>query len=175
MMQTWLPLPDFAETALVLDDERLAECIKDAEKVVEANKNGKAKLLEHPSAVMWRGYGLSLVMYGQEMCDEWYRRKQEPHPRAQFFTDLLDTYAATEIQDPPWLGDPMFHACQRSNLLRKNPLHYRRLWPLEAADAVLVWPVVRDDGDYRFHVTEEDAKKAYQGKRHIYVDSEGLL
>lgn len=42
---------------------------------------------------------------------------------------------------PPWLGDPAFHASHRSNLLRKDPVHYGQFGWTEGPDLPYVWPV----------------------------------
>lgn len=42
---------------------------------------------------------------------------------------------------PPWLGDEDFHRRHRSSLLRKDPEHYRPLFPDDPDDLPYVWPV----------------------------------
>lgn len=42
---------------------------------------------------------------------------------------------------PPWLGDEDFHRSHRSSLLRKDPEHYRPLFPDDPDDLPYVWPV----------------------------------
>jgi hypothetical protein len=43
---------------------------------------------------------------------------------------------------PRWLGDEDFHLAHRSALVRKDPEHYRRLFPDVPDDLPYVWPVV---------------------------------
>jgi len=42
---------------------------------------------------------------------------------------------------PPWLGDEELHRSHRSALVRKDPAHYRPLFPDVPDDLPYVWPV----------------------------------
>jgi len=42
---------------------------------------------------------------------------------------------------PPWLGDDEFHRSHQSSLVRKDPDHYRSLFPDVPDDLPYVWPV----------------------------------
>lgn len=41
---------------------------------------------------------------------------------------------------PPWLGDTAFHLSHRPALVRKDPAHYRPLFPDVPDDVPYVWP-----------------------------------
>lgn len=105
----------------------------------------------HPAVRMWAGYEEALTRYGLEICRAWSgagRRdtcagllRAELHgargvaaPRTQ-----RDLAAAGAL--PPWLGDPAFHRSHRSALVRKDPRHYRPLFPDVPDDLPYVWPV----------------------------------
>jgi hypothetical protein len=46
---------------------------------------------------------------------------------------------------PPWLGDEAFHLSHRSALVRKDPDHYRPLYPDAPDDLPYVWPVPKPE------------------------------
>lgn len=91
----------------------------------------------HPAVRMWRGHEQVLARYGIAMCREWKRRgyKDTLLPRFRRVLQRLSEGTA-----PGWLGNPGFHASHRSNLLRKEPNHYRSYWPDEPDDLPYVWP-----------------------------------
>lgn len=41
---------------------------------------------------------------------------------------------------PPWLGDKAFHRSHKSNLVRKNPDHYRKFFPNVPDDLDYIYP-----------------------------------
>lgn len=45
-----------------------------------------------------------------------------------------------DVLMPTWLGDPAFHASHRSNLLRKDFLHYAQFGWTEPPNLEYVWP-----------------------------------
>ena len=105
----------------------------------------------HPAVRMWAGYEEALVRYGLEICRAWSgtgrrdtcagllvaeldRARGVVAPRTQW-----ELAAAGAL--PPWLGDPAFHRSHRSALVRKDPRHYRPLFPGVPDDLPYVWPV----------------------------------
>lgn len=48
--------------------------------------------------------------------------------------------------EPWWLGDDSFHLSHKSNLVRKNPGHYRRFFPDVSDSLAYRWP--QDDGTF---------------------------
>ena len=83
---------------------------------------------------MWRGYEMALSVYMNVMIGEWERRG--------FRNAMYCVAAPPHTEMPPWFGDPAFHISHRSNLLRKDPAHYRKFWPRERDDLPYVWPTV---------------------------------
>lgn len=131
-MQTFLPLPDFAQSAAVLDYRRLGKQRVEAQQILNSLLRGGG-WQQHPAVRMWRGYEYSLVVYRNTMINEWVSRG---------FRNAMDT-ADPEgvIVHPPWLHTPAFHASHRSNLLRKDPDHYGQFGWVEPANLDYVWPV----------------------------------
>lgn len=133
-MQTFLPYPDFAASATVLDRLRLGKQRVETWQLLRALCSGGA-WMNHPAARMWRGHAPALAVYGMTICDEWIRRGYK-----DTMYDRFAPYLTGDPEPPTWLGDPDFHAAHRSNLIRKAPDHYRPLWPDQPDDLPYVWP-----------------------------------
>jgi len=119
VMQTFLPYPDFHDSALCLDNKRLGK------QRVEALTLLRGKWPNHPASIMWQGYDRCLALYGIVICREWRRRGFKDSCLPEFLERWKSSLEATEsLQTPPWLGDAAFHASHRSNLLRKDPEWY---------------------------------------------------
>lgn len=63
------------------------------------------------------------------------------------FVELLQSIPVTS--EPSWLGDPKLHASHRSNLLRKDPIHYGKFGWEEPATMEYVWPVTKINKELR--------------------------
>ncbi|HET7276052.1 MAG TPA: MSMEG_6728 family protein [Longimicrobiaceae bacterium] len=134
-MQTFLPLPDFAESARVLDWRRLGKQRVEAWMLHDMLTNPNTRFsgwLHHPALEMWRGYDDALSDYFWTMVAEWKRRG--------YRSTITLPIAVGDHLMPPWLGDPEFHASHRSNLLRKDPIWYGQFGWIEQPDRPYVWP-----------------------------------
>jgi hypothetical protein len=150
-MQTFLPYPDFADTARVLDHRRLGKQRVEALQVLNALPVPGHGWRHHPVARMWRGHEEALVRYCLEICRAWcalgYRDTCAAKVTAALDERLgiraarsqVELAAAGEL--PPWLGDEAVHRSHRSSLLRKDPEHYRPWFGDEPDDLDYVWPV----------------------------------
>jgi hypothetical protein len=99
---------------------------------------------------MWAGYEEALVRYGLQICAHWCRTGRADTCAATLVTDLgatvgigtvrsqADLGAAGEL--PPWLGDAAFHRSHQAALVKKDPDHYRPLFPDVPDDLPYVWP-----------------------------------
>ena len=76
-VQTFLPYPDFAKTAAVLDERRLGKQRVETLQILRAIHIPTYGWQHHPAVRMWRGYEQALVTYGVAMCREWVARE---HP-----------------------------------------------------------------------------------------------
>lgn len=148
-MQTFLPLPDFAETARVLDRQRLGKQRVEALQILNAldARFDVGGWKNHPATKMWLGFPEALIDYAEAVCTEWVRRGyrdsvlpklEEKRWHGRFVGNKGSKHG--EGPRPPWLGYEAFHASHRSNLLRKLPEHYRQFWPDEPDDLPYVWP-----------------------------------
>ena len=96
----------------------------------------------HPAARMWRGHEWALLQYQRAIVDEWILRGHTDtcwHKTRALFIDRCNR----QLPDrrPPWLGDKDFHLAHQSNLVRKDPEHYRPQFPDVPDDLPYIWPV----------------------------------
>lgn len=138
-MQTFLPYPSFVESARVLDSKRLGKQRVECLQILKALTNIRYGWQYHPAVRMWRGHGLVLVEYGYAVCAEWVGRGYADSCWAKLGL-LAEQIEQGQARMPPWLGDPMFHASHRSNLLRKDPEHYGEFGWSEGIGLAYVWP-----------------------------------
>ena len=145
-MQTFLPCPDFHDSAAVLDPRRLGKQRVEAIQVLRALTVPGYGWRHHPAAKMWTGYEEALTSYGLTVCAVWCATGRQDTCATTLRTDLglaavrgqADLAAAGEL--PPWLGDPEFHRSHQSALVRKDPAHYRPHFPGVPEDLPYVWP-----------------------------------
>jgi hypothetical protein len=154
-VQTFLPYPDFARSAAVLDDRRLGKQRVEALQVLRALVRPVYGWKNHPAVRMWVGYAEGLTAYGLVVCEEWLRRGGADTVAGTLVADATDAGVRTgrgqvELSAagalPPWLGDPAFHLSHRSALLRKEPEHYRPLFGDVDPELPYVWPVPKGAG-----------------------------
>lgn len=134
-MQTFLPYPDFIDSARVLDNQRLGKQRVEAKQIYLALTEPNYGWKNHPATKMWRGYESGLAAYGYFICEEWRKRG---------FKDSLLSWFEERCGDiviPDWVGSSDFHASHKSNLIRKLPERYRSIWPDLPDDLPYVWPV----------------------------------
>lgn len=144
-MQTFLPYPDFAETARCLDRQRLGKQRVEVLQILRCHALVTRAWANHPAVRMWWYYSSRLAEYGEAICQEWIRRGYQDNclQRIRDFGECA--YAAGSkgewAASPPWLGDPAFHASHRAALLAKNPEWYGRFGWTEEPRIQYVWPV----------------------------------
>lgn len=142
-MQTYLPYPDFQQSAAVLDRVRLGKQRIEALQTLRALVIPEYGWQSHPAIRMWMGYVPALTLYGLAMAEEWTSRGGEDTTRgriAEFAPQAAHPDYAAKIPMPPWLGDPDLHLSHRSKLLQKEPRFYTELFPGTPADLDYVWP-----------------------------------
>lgn len=135
-MQTFLPYPDFAESARCLDRQRLGKQRVETIQLLKALLVPGSGWANHPAAKMWRGYEQALCEYGFAICGVWQSRGYK-----DTCADKILAYVDDKVPRlPPWLGDPKFHASHRAALLFKLPDHYSKFGWNEQAKIEYVWP-----------------------------------
>lgn len=145
-MQTFLPYPDFGQSAQCLDDKRLFKQAVEARQLVSALQAGpvtgrkRTPWYSHPAAQMWRGCLPSLMVYANAIIVEVYRRRKWATAIQPYDLTALGLVVRGVTEYPWWLGHKDFHAAHRSNLLRKDPTHYSRFGWTEPNDLDYWWP-----------------------------------
>lgn len=144
-MQTFLPWPDFNDSARALDDRRLGKQIIEARQLFRTLTGITGGWRNHPATGMWRGHEMPLVGYAVACNDEWKRRHLRQHGahRNLFEIDVPRVDPQTlGFSPPPWLGDPEFHRRHRLRLLYVKPDWYTHRFPEPVPDTPpdYLWP-----------------------------------
>lgn len=149
-MQTFLPYPDYVKSAECLDRKRLGKQRVECKQILLAlgvamgeHTAGKSSWRHHPAVKMWSGHEAELCLYGGIMCGVWMNRGYKDTLGPQFVEAYLRMCHAKvpHLEKPAWLGNEAFHASHRSNLIRKDPVHYLQYGWTEPDDLPYVWPV----------------------------------
>jgi hypothetical protein len=149
-VQTFLPYPDFRRSARALDRRRLGRQRVEALQLLNALTVPGHGWRHHPAAKMWRGHEEALVRYALTMCETWAELGYADTVAQTITSHLRERLGIAEVRSqrqlaragalPPWLGDRRFHRSHRSNLLRKDPEHYRPIFGAVPDDLEYVWP-----------------------------------
>lgn len=138
-MQTFLPVPDFEESAKILDYRRLGKQRVEALMILRMfdGQNQDSGWRNHPATKMWIGHEHWLQTYALVMCNEWIQRgyKDTIVPEIMSYN-----HPVFPLNRPTWIGLPEFHLSHQSNLVRKFPEHYRTFFPDVPDDLPYFWP-----------------------------------
>lgn len=97
--------------------------------------------VNHPATKMWTGCERALLEYQRAAVTEWTSRGYKDTCLEKTVEIFTRSGTPSELVLPSWLGDEEFHLSHRSNLLRKNPDHYRELFEEGLSDDLpYVWP-----------------------------------
>jgi hypothetical protein len=153
-MQTFLPVPDFADSARLLDSPRLGKQRVETLQILRAIELPDYGWANHPAVLMWRGRTPALVSYGLAMAQVWQERGFADSTATQIgeFAPEVVGVPQRELADagllPSWLGDEALHRSHRSNLIAKDPGFYRARFAdrfgAEPDDLPYVWPASDD-------------------------------
>ena len=143
-MQTYLPFPDFAMSAAVLDTKRLGNQLLENVQIMSALMTGRG-WVNHPATLMWRKYEWSLLQYHEACYRTWhYQRGFHSHGGTyEKMFELYDrhkTWTEAKIR-PYWLGDDTFHRSHQSTLKRKLPEYYGYIFRDVPDDIEIVYPM----------------------------------
>jgi len=140
-MQTFLSYPSFSLSAQCLDTKRLGKQRVEAYQILRVLVGESQGWKNHPAVKMWKGYEWALWSYGQDICVEWIRRGFKDTCLGKIEgMEGYDVVNASKFKRPEWLGDDSLHASHRSNLLRKDPIHYSQFGWTEPDSLSYVWP-----------------------------------
>jgi hypothetical protein len=127
----------------VLDRQRLGKQRVEVLQIHNALTGQSKGWTNHPATRMWRGYEPSLVRYGIAMCYQWKARGYNDTLLPRFIAMLNEYREAghpNQYIHPSWLYRQEIIDSHRSNLIRKMPEHYGKLWRV-ADDLPYIWPV----------------------------------
>lgn len=139
-MQTFLPYPDFAASARVLDQARLGKQRVETLQALRALVIPDYGWRRHPAIRMWMGHVPALTLYGLAMVAEWVSRGHADSTHRQILEFAPRVLEEPDVPMPPWFGDPALHESHRSNLVQKAPAIYRGRFPGVPEDLPYVWP-----------------------------------
>ena len=153
-MQTFLPYADFERSARSLDLKRLGKQRVECIQVLRGLTRSDYGWRHHPAVLMWKGHEEALGRYAFTMCEVWTERGFADTCASTIGADLREAgvqsvrtqpeLAAADAL-PAWLGAPEFHRSHQSALVRKDPEHYRPLFPDVPDDLEYWWPVRQTD------------------------------
>jgi hypothetical protein len=148
-VQTFLPHPDFEQSARALDLKRLGKQRVECIQVIRGLTREGYGWRHHPAVKMWRGHEEALGRYSLTCCEVWTELGFADTCAATIRADLA-TAGVTELRSqaeleregalPSWLGDVDFHRSHQSSLVRKDPEHYGSRFPDVPDDLPYVWP-----------------------------------
>lgn len=140
LMQTFMPEHTYIQSAKRLDNKRLGKQRIEVWQIYNSLSNPDYGWKNHPAVLMWKGYEIGLLFYGIAICFEWRRRGFKDTLLEKFRLALkLDKRTNTAVY-PPWMVNKKLITSHRSNLLRKNPTHYRQFWPKLTDKLPYYWP-----------------------------------
>ena len=178
-MQTFTPHSNFVESLRALDLKRLGKQRVEVVQIVRALTVPGYAWSSHPAVLMWKGYEEALGRYGLTACEVWTERGFGDSCAATITADLraagiakIGSYEELAASDalPPWLFDEAVQLSHRSSLLRKDPEHYRPLFPPDTPwDLDYVWPV-RSPA-----VIERELRKKQNALRRAQLTAKKLL
>jgi len=141
-MQTFMPYPDFKETASSLDMKRLGKQRVEAMQILQvlAGMNKTKAWTNHPAVKMWHGYEAALAQYAYAICDEWIGRGYKDTCKEKIKEIIKSKYGKAEVVLPRWIGNNAFHRSHKSNLIRKKPEWYEKMFGKMPNDLPYIWP-----------------------------------
>jgi len=132
MVNTFMPYDDMTKSLACLDNKRLGKQRVETYQLIRAISGVSRGWLNHPAAKMWYYHLDALKLYFNISLIIWVSRG---------FKNTMQPYdLPEEIELPSWFGDDAVHASHRSNLLRKDSVHYSKFGWTEPTDLPYVWP-----------------------------------
>lgn len=141
-MQTFIPYPDFYESARVLDNKRLGKQRVETLQILNALAGLSKGWVNHPATRMWRHHETALVKYGLVICQEWQRRGYKDSCETKIWNAAKSFRPNLGfILMPQWWGNDRVHDSHKSKLLQKNSEWYSQFGWSVPLDLDYVWPV----------------------------------
>lgn len=141
-MQTFMTSRDMRETARCLDRQRLGKQRVEAIQILRALLGHASGWKNHPATRMWAGHEAYLCkVYLRSIMDEWVGRGYKNDKCEAHYAELVSHPLVRDVEpaSPHWL-DEAFLEAHRSNLVRKDPAHYKKHFPGVPDDLPYIWP-----------------------------------
>lgn len=136
-MQTFLPYPDFEQSAKVLDRQRLGkQRVENLQLLRTITQGGGWR--NHPVAKQWRDYPFLLFEYQTAICREWMNRGYSD--TCLELSKIVVSGLSPADDYPWWLGHEPYHLSHQSNLLRKDANHYGKFFGGVVSTLPYFWP-----------------------------------
>jgi len=149
-MQTQITDYNPRKSASNLDRERLGSNIYESIHILSSLVclndqliTPKADRSNHPAAQLWKNYIPELVSYIYYQWEEWCSRKTKSgkpyaaygvnYKNFEMICSSINVWPGDADSMPPWISQDVIDV-HRSVLIRKNPDHYRPLWPESIED-----------------------------------------
>jgi hypothetical protein len=127
-VQTFVPYPDFAESAAVLDNKRLNKQLLEGRQVyhILTENRTHGAWVNHPAVKMWRNYDNALYAYLGAVKHECDMRGISTQKNWEAINQMYhwNWDRGYNVVMPPWWGDERVHQSHRNNLYRKDPEYY---------------------------------------------------
>jgi hypothetical protein len=143
-MQTFFPEEDINKTVRCLDNKRLGkqrvETIQILNILLGISPNSSWK--NHPAVKMWKGYEPYLVkVYLKKVLEEWERRGfRNTKCKKHWINFMLNSKIRGENAFKPLWINKEFCEAHKSNLVRKDPEHYKKWFPNVLDTLNYKWP-----------------------------------
>lgn len=189
-MQTFVTYFDHAKTAADLDDARLNKQCLEVIQILRVLRGERDGYTNHPAVQMWEGYEPALLLYGLVVCHEWRVKRKRENKVWYELEEMSSDYwskdaplAGRQYDAPPWSRDKWVVRSHRSNLMRKAPHHYGKLYAGTPENMPYLWPVVDHRGNgYYLRLSKPDAMRLDSKERvipdglevHEYIPSSGI-
>jgi hypothetical protein len=138
MVNTFLPYPDMVKSLDCLDDKRLGKQRVETYQLIRALEGETRGWRNHPACVMWEKCIPALKLYHDVSLIIWQNRGFKNSMKFYYNNDADSMGYSVDV--PDWWGDEAFHASHRSNLLRKDPIHYSKFNWTEPNNLPYIWP-----------------------------------
>lgn len=123
-MQTFLPYPDFAMSAAVLDYRRLGSQVHEVAQLLDAlHETNNGGYRNHVVARMWRGHELQLAQFGLVCEEEWEKRGYKIRVEKAQIEQHMEWARDGDMSLPSWHGGDIHHRYQRLLLFKNYDLY----------------------------------------------------
>jgi len=146
-VQTFLPYPDFGETARVLDPKRLGNQRSEALVILRVCRIPTYGWQHHPAVRMWRGHEDALICYRVAICDRGTASGYADTVKEKLLEYSVDRSVSAQHELaasgrlPPWLGTLASTSPTSRPCCVRTPDWYRRSFPDVPDNLPCFWPV----------------------------------